>query len=121
MEKQLLYSESHEWVKWINENEAFVGLSEYAASQLGDIVYVNIDADEVSVKDVLGDIESVKAVSDFYSPLEGRVVEVNQEIIDNPALINEDSENTWICKISNISNNVKLLSKEEYDAFVKEQ
>lgn len=120
MENELLYSESHEWVKWISETEAYVGLSKYAAAQLGDIVYINIDAQEVSVKDVLGDIESVKAVSDFYSPLEGDVIEVNQEIVDNPALITEDAENVWICKIANIKNKVKLLSKKEYEAFIEE-
>lgn len=120
MKKELLFSESHEWVQWLSESEALVGISNYAADQLGDIVYVDIYAEEVEVKDVLGDIESVKAVSDFYSPLSGEVVEVNQDIVDNPALINEDSENTWICKIANIKDKVELLSKEEYEALDKE-
>jgi len=120
MARELFFSESHEWVQWLSDTEALVGLSGYAASQLGDIVYIDISAESVDVKDVLGDIESVKAVSDFYSPLAGDVVEVNQDIVDNPALINEDSENTWICKISNITDKTKLLTKEEYEAFIKE-
>lgn len=119
MEREIFFSESHEWVQWLSESEALVGISNYAAKQLGDIVYVNIDAESVEVKDTLGDIESVKAVSDFYSPLSGEVEEVNQEIIDNPALINEDSEKHWICKITNITDNVKLLTKEEYNSFIE--
>jgi len=120
MKKDLVFSETHEWVQWLSETEALVGISNYAAEQLGDIVYVDIDAEDVEVKDVLGEIESVKAVSNFYSPLTGDVVEVNQDIVDNPALINEDSENTWICKIANITDQVALLSKEDYEALEKE-
>jgi len=119
MESEIFYSESHEWVKWLSDSEALVGISNYAAKQLGDIVYINIDAESVEVKELLGDIESVKAVSDFYSPLTGDVEEVNQDIIDNPALINEDSEQHWICKIINITDKVKLLSKEEYNTFIE--
>lgn len=120
MERELFYTESHEWVQWLNDSEALVGLSNFATSQLGDIVYIDISEDSVEAKDVLGDIESVKAVSDFYSPFTGDVVEVNQDIIENPALINEDSENTWICKISNITDKVKLFNKEEYEALIKD-
>lgn len=120
MKQALFFSKSHEWVRWISETEALVGISEYAAEQLGDIVYVDIYAEDVEVEDTLGDIESVKAVSDFYSPFTGKVIEVNQAVIDNPALINEDSENTWICKIANITDQIELLSKEEYEASDKE-
>ncbi len=119
MIETIMYSDSHEWVKMINENEAYVGLSSYATKQLGDIVYINIDAEDVDIKDVLGDIESVKAVSDFYSPLKGTVLEVNEEILDNPALLNEDPENTWICKIGNIENKVKLYTLEEYNKLIE--
>ena len=119
MNDKIMYSDSHEWVKMINENEAYVGLSSYAAQQLGDIVYINIDAEEVDLKDVLGDIESVKAVSDFYSPLKGKVLEVNEEIIDNPALLNEDPENTWICKVGDIEDKVKLYTLEEYNKLLE--
>lgn len=120
MNDKIMYSNSHEWVKMINETEAYVGLSSYATEQLGDIVYISIEADTVDVKDVLGDIESVKAVSDFYSPLKGEILEVNEEIIDNPALVNEDPENNWICKIGNIEETVELLTFEEYNKFVEE-
>lgn len=120
MQKEILYSESHEWVKFITDDEAYVGISDFASKQLGDIVYINVDAEEVELKDVLGDIESVKAVSDFYSPLKGDVTEVNDDIIDNPALLSEDPENNWICKISNISDRVKLYTKEEYLKLIEE-
>ena len=96
MKNELVFSETHEWVQWLSETEALVGISNYAAEQLGDIVYVDIDAENVAVKDPLGEIESVKAVSNFYSPVTGDVVEVNQAVVDNPALINEDSEKAWI-------------------------
>ncbi|MGD1821489.1 MAG: glycine cleavage system protein H [Pleomorphochaeta sp.] len=114
MENKILFSESHEWVKYISEDEAYIGLSEYAAEQLSDIVFVDVYAEEVDLKDTLGDIESVKAVSEFYSPLKGKVTEVNQEILDSPQLINDDPENTWICKISNISDQIELMNKEDY-------
>lgn len=120
MKNELVFSATHEWVQWLSETEALVGISNYAAEQLGDIVYVDIDAEDVEVKDVLGDIESVKAVSDFYSPVTGDVVEINQAVVDNPALINEDSEKAWICKIANITDTVELLSKKEYDALDKD-
>jgi len=115
MEKELLFAQSHEWVRYINESEAYIGLSSYAIKQLGDIVYVNIDAENVDVNDLLGDIESVKAVSDFYSPLKGSISQINEDVIDSPQLINEDPENTWICKITNISDSKKLMKKDEYE------
>ncbi len=118
--KELFYTKSHEWVEWISETEAYVGLSKYASDSLGDIVYINIDEDDVCIGDSMGDIESVKAVSDLYSPFEGEIVEINSDAIDNPSLISEDPENIWICKIVNITEKEDLLTKEEYDKLDKE-
>ncbi len=120
MAKELFYTKSHEWVEWISETEAYLGLSNYASESLGDIVYINIDEDEVFMGDSMGDVESVKAVSDLYSPFDGEITEINQDALDNPSSINEDSENVWICKISNITNKEELLTKEEYDKLDKE-
>jgi glycine cleavage system H protein len=122
MAQELLFSKTHEWVQWLNDEktEAYIGLSQYAVGSLGDIVYVSIDEADVSKGDTLGDIESVKAVSDLYSPVTGTVTEVNSELIDNPALINIKAETTWICKISNIVETEALLSKEDYDKLDKE-
>ena len=98
------YSEAHEWIM-IKDNEATIGISEYAAEELGDITYVElpIEEDDVTVGDTLGVIESVKAASDVYSPIGGTVTEVNSDLEDNPGLINESAEKEgWICKLANI-------------------
>ncbi len=120
MAKDILFCESHEWVKFLNDSEAVVGISEYAAKELGDIVYLDIYTTEAKINETLGDIESVKAVTEFYSPFSGDVVEINQEVIDNPQIINEAPEENWICRILNINEKVKLMDKEEYLATIGE-
>ena len=122
MENELLFTKTHEWIQWLNEEktEAYVGLSQYAADSLGDIVYVNIEVDETEVGEVLGDVESVKAVSDLFSPFTGKVSIVNEEVINSPELINVKPEETWICKIVDIKESDHLLSKAEYDKVEKE-
>lgn len=98
------YTEAHEWIL-VEDDEAIIGISEYAAEELGDITYVElpIEDDDVIVGDTLGVIESVKAASDVYSPIGGTVIEVNSDLEDNPALINESAESAgWICRLSNI-------------------
>jgi glycine cleavage system H protein len=122
MGQELFFSKTHEWVQWLNDEktEAYIGLSQYAVGSLGDIVYVSIDEADVKKGDTLGDVESVKAVSDLYSPVTGTVTEVNPELLENPALINIKAETTWICKISNIVETKALLSREDYDKLDKE-
>ena len=98
------YSEAHEWIM-VEDDVATIGISEYAAEELGDITYVElpIEEDDVIIGDTLGVIESVKAASDVYSPIGGTVTEVNTELEDNPGLINESAEKEgWICKLANI-------------------
>ena len=97
------YSEAHEWIM-VENNEATIGISEYAAEELGDITYVELPIeDDVIVGDTLGVIESVKAASDVYSPIGGTIIEVNSDLEDNPGLINESAEKAgWICKLGNI-------------------
>jgi len=98
------YSEAHEWIM-IEGNEATIGISAYAAEELGDITYVElpIEGDDVIVGGTLGVIESVKAASDVYSPIGGTISEVNADLEDNPELINESPEKlAWICRLSNI-------------------
>jgi len=98
------YTEAHEWVM-VEDDEATIGISEYAAEELGDITYVELptEDDDIIVGDALGVIESVKAASDVYSPIGGTVIEVNSDLEDNPGLINESAEKAgWICKLSNI-------------------
>ena len=96
----LLYSESHEWVK-IDGNVAIIGVSDFAQSEMGDITYVDMpdEDDEVTKGEDFGALESVKASSELYSPVSGRVVARNEELDDKPELINEDPYSAWIIKV----------------------
>ena len=96
----LKYSESHEWVK-VEGNVAFVGVSDFAQAEMGDITYVDLpdEGDEVEMGEDFGALESVKASSELYSPVSGKVVEVNSELEDAPELINEDAFANWIIKV----------------------
>ncbi len=94
------YLPSHEYVK-VEGNHAFIGISTFAAAQLGDVVYVDMpeQGDDVTAGDEFGAIESVKAASDLYAPVSGAVVDINEQLIDNPRLVNEDPMNNWIIKV----------------------
>ena len=96
----LLYSESHEWVK-VEGNIAVIGVSDFAQAEMGDITYVDLpdEGDEVEKGEDFGALESVKASSELYSPVSGKVVEVNAELEDAPELINEDAFANWIIKV----------------------
>lgn len=117
------YSKAHEWIM-IENNEATIGISEYAAEELGDITYVElpIEENDVTIGDTLGVIESVKAASDVYSPISGTVAEVNADLEDNPGLINESAEKeAWICKLSNIdvAELDDLMTPDDYAKYLK--
>ena len=111
------YADSHEWVK-VDGDVATIGISDYAQHALGNIVYVDMPevGDEVSQGDDFGAVESVKAASDLISPVSGEVTEVNEELVDNPELINQDAFNNWIIKvkISDPSELDKLMDAEAY-------
>ena len=96
----LLYSESHEWVKF-EGNIAVIGVSDFAQAEMGDITYVDLpdEGDEFEKGEDFGALESVKASSELYSPVSGKVVEVNSELEDAPELINEDAFANWIIKV----------------------
>jgi glycine cleavage system H protein len=117
------YSEDHEWIE-IEGEEATIGISEYAAEELGDITYVELPAeeDDVIVGDSLGVIESVKAASDVYSPITGTIIEVNSDLEENPGLINESAEKSgWICRLNNIdvSELDDLMTPDAYAKYLK--
>ena len=97
-----------------------VGLTDYAQQELGDLVFVNLPAagDEVTAGEPLGDVESVKAVSDVFCPVSGVVAEVNEELLDAPQLINEQPYEAWMIKVENVSGSEELLSAAEYEAFI---
>src|SRR5574337_477066 len=99
--EDLKYSKEHEWVL-VEGNVATVGITDYAQDQLGDIVFVELPAvgDKVSKEDAFGVVESVKAVSDIYAPISGKVLEVNDDLPENPEMLNEDPYGDgWIIKI----------------------
>ncbi|WKV09618.1 glycine cleavage system protein GcvH [Thermoanaerobacterium sp. CMT5567-10] len=118
----LYYSKNHEWVK-VEGDKAYVGITDFAQHSLGDIVYAELpEIDTVlNAGDTLGTVESVKAASDVYCPISGKVIEVNQSIADDPSLLNSDPYENWmICvEISDPSELDELMSPEEYSDFCK--
>ncbi|WP_415855946.1 glycine cleavage system protein GcvH [Sinomonas sp. G460-2] len=111
----LRYSEEHEWLD-VEQSPAKVGVSAVAADALGDVVYLDLPevGSEITAGATCGEIESTKSVSDLYAPVTGTVVEVNQEAIDNPALVNEDPYGAgWLFTVE-VSAEGPLLSAEEY-------
>ena len=119
---ELKYSKSHEWVKMLDETTALVGISDFAQSELGDLVFVNLPqvGDEVAKEETLCDVESVKAVSDVMSPVSGVVAEVNEELLDAPEKLNDDPYGAWIAKIENITDSEELMDADAYEAFTQE-
>ena len=120
---ELLYSKSHEWVKMLDDATALVGISDFAQDSLGDLVFVNLPqvGDPVTKETALCDVESVKAVSDVFSPVTGVVAEVNEALLDAPEQLNEDPYGAWIAKIGQITDKVELLDAAAYEAFTQEE
>lgn len=118
----LLYSRSHEWVKEEGD-EVLIGLTDYAQSELGDLVFINLpeEGDEVATGESFADVESVKAVSDVYSPVTGVVSAVNEELLDAPESINEAPYDAWFVRVKDISDREELLTAAEYEAFVESE
>ena len=122
LREELLYSKSHEWVKEDGE-EVVIGLTDYAQSELGDLVFVNLpeEGDELVVGESFSDVESVKTVSDVYAPVSGTVSEVNEELLDAPERISEAPYDAWFVKVKDITEREELLTAEEYKAFVESE
>lgn len=121
---ELKYSKEHEWVK-VEGNVATIGITEYAQSELGDIVFVELPEtdDEINEGDTFGSVESVKTVSELYAPISGKVVEVNEELEDSPEFVNESPyEKAWVVKveISDESQIEALLTAEKYSKMIGE-
>jgi glycine cleavage system H protein len=116
------YSEEHEWVL-VDGEIGTVGVTEYAAGELGDVVFVELPevGAEYNMGDAVGTIESVKAVADLYTPISGEVVEVNAAVADNPELVNKDPmDKGWLMKIriADSSELERLLSGGRYEALI---
>ncbi len=119
----LYYSESHEYVK-VEGNFGFIGITDYAQHELGNVVYVDMPEvdDEVTAGEEFGAVESVKAASDLMSPVSGTVVEVNEALEDEPGLINKDAFENWIIKVelSDMSELDGLMDAAAYKAMIGE-
>ena len=124
IEEGLYYTKEHEWAKKLDDGNVAVGIDDYAQSQLHEIVYVELPEMDAEVVQgaALGAVESVKAVSDMYAPVGGKVVEVNEELLDSPELINDDTYGEgWIAKIEPNSleaDLANLMDAEKYKAFL---
>jgi glycine cleavage system H protein len=119
----LKFTETHEWVKQDGDG-ATVGISEYAQSQLGDVIYVELPAvgQQLEAGGRLGVIESVKAASDLYSPVGGKVTAVNDDLKDHPEYVNQDPYGKgWLVKLSGSTDSGKLLDQQAYDQLVQGQ
>lgn len=115
----LKYTRSHEWLRQEPDGSYAIGLTDYAQKELGDIVYINLPAegDEATAGEALTDVESVKAVSDIFSPITGTIAAVNEDLLDGPQLINQAPYDAWIVRITGVSTFDELLSAGEYAAF----
>lgn len=120
---ELQYVSSHEWLSFLAEDKVQIGISDYAQSNMGDIVFINLPqvGDTVTAGEVLCDMESVKAVEDIYSPVSGEVTAVNEALLDQPELINADPYEAWIVEISNVSETEELLSAAAYAKLCEEE
>ncbi len=121
--KDYQYSQEHEWICPESENRGKVGITDYAQSQLGDIVFLDLPAPgtQLAQSQKMGEVEAVKAVSDIFSPVSGRVLETNQAVIDEPGLVNKDPYGVgWMVRLelSKPSELDTLMSSDEYDKFV---
>ena len=120
---ELQYTKDHEWLR-VDESTGTIGITDHAQKELGDIVYVELpkDGERMTAKETLGSVESVKAVSDVYSPVSGQVVAVNSKLQDKPELINTDPYGEgWLVRVSLTDPREAegLMSSEDYEAYVQ--
>ena len=122
----LIYSKEHEWLRVGSEGVALVGITEFAAETLGDVVFVELPeiGAQLTQFEKMGEIESVKAVSDLYSPISGRVIERNEQLIESPELVNDGPyESGWLVRVAfnDASELDILLTAEQYESFLASQ
>ncbi|MEG0769876.1 MAG: glycine cleavage system protein GcvH [Ruthenibacterium sp.] len=115
----LLYSKSHEWVEKTGDATARIGLSDYAQGELGDLVFVNLpmEGDALTLEDSFADVESVKAVSDIYSPVTGTVSAINEALLDAPESINATPYTAWLVEATDITAFGELMNAAAYEAY----
>lgn len=121
----LKYSKEHEWVL-VEDDVAIIGITEFAQGELGDIVFVELPdvGEKISKDDPFGSLESVKAVSDIFAPISGAVVEINDDLKENPETINEDPYGDgWMIKVqmTDMDELKDLMSSDDYAEFIEQQ
>lgn len=116
----LQYTEDHEWIR-IEGDEAYIGVTDFAQGELGDIVYVEIETEgeEIAAGEVFGTVEAVKTVSDLFMPVSGEVLEFNEKLESNPELVNEDPYGEgWMVRVRILDKGDKLLSAADYQQLI---
>ena len=122
---ELKYSKDHEWVR-VDGSKAVIGITAHAAEALGDVVFVELPEvdDSVAANDAFGSVESVKAVSDIFSPVSGKIVAINEALLDSPELVNSDPYGEgWMIEVEmdDPAELDELMSAGDYEAFLKEE
>ena len=114
--KELSYAQTHEWVQKLPDGKLRVGISDFAQDALGDVVFVNLpmEGDAVTIGTAFADVESVKAVSEIFSPANGVVTAVNEFVLNNPEAVNEDPYGAWLIEVGEVTEVAQLLSSTQY-------
>ncbi|MDD2393368.1 MAG: glycine cleavage system protein GcvH [Eubacteriales bacterium] len=122
MNNGMMFTKTHEWVRKEGEGVVLAGLSAHAVTEMGDLVFINLPqvGTKVTAGETMADVESVKAVSDVYSPVSGVVAEVNESLADAPEKINEAPYASWIAKIESVEIPEGLMTEEEYEEYLKD-
>jgi glycine cleavage system H protein len=120
--KELRYTKTHEWMRTLADGTVEIGLTDYAQGALGDLVFVNLPqpGDKVSAGGTFCDVESVKAVSDVYSPVTGEVAEINEALLDSPQSINQAPYEAWFVRVRGVTGTVELMNADDYLEAVRE-
>lgn len=122
--KDLYYSKDHEWIK-VEEDKAYIGITDFAQNSLGAIVYVDLPSvdEKFSAGDPFGAVESVKAASDMLMPIDGKVIEINEELDDSPESVNKDAFGSWVIAVEILDKSQLdgLLSAEDYEIFCSKE
>ncbi|MFI0149738.1 glycine cleavage system protein GcvH [Streptomyces lydicus] len=120
--QQLRYSKEHEWLSTAEDGVSTVGITEHAANALGDVVFVQLPeaGSTITAGETCGELESTKSVSDLYSPVNGEIVEINEDVVSDPSLVNSAPfEGGWLFKVRISGEPGELLSADEYAAFIQ--
>ena len=120
--ESIKYSKDHEWTKHTEDGTVLIGITDYAQTKLSSLVFINLPevGDDVSMGERFCDVESVKAVSDVYSPVTGVVKAINEALLDAPGEINADPYEAWFVEVENITETEELISAAEYQSYCRE-